>query len=107
MVALMGLLAGPSPARCTVARHSENSYDFSGLQNGPVKGMAFREARAVWNRVVNCDKPPICNPSVVTQLKRFRDPYPMLRAFVLGVCNMRPSTFKRLSFKTPRVAKPY
>jgi hypothetical protein len=47
MVDLMGLALGPERPQLAAARHSENWYDFSGRQDGPVKGMTFREARAV------------------------------------------------------------
>ena len=38
---------GPERLQLAAAHHSENRYEFSGLQDGPVKGMTFREARAV------------------------------------------------------------
>jgi hypothetical protein len=47
MVPLPGFAAGPERPQLVAARHSEKTDDFSGLQNGPVKGMTFREARAV------------------------------------------------------------
>ncbi len=40
-VPLPVLAAGPERPRLAAARHSENWYDFSGLQSGPVKGMTF------------------------------------------------------------------
>ena len=47
MVHLLRLAEGSDPSQVTAASHSENWYELSGRQNGPVKGMAFREARAV------------------------------------------------------------
>ena len=44
---LMGLAAGPERPQSAAARHSENTYDLTALSDGPVKGMTFREARAV------------------------------------------------------------
>jgi hypothetical protein len=43
----MLLAAWPERPQLAAAHHSENWYDFSGREVGPVKGMAFREARAV------------------------------------------------------------
>jgi hypothetical protein len=46
-IPLLGLAAGPDLLQFAAARHSENTLGFSGRQDGPVKGMAFREAGAV------------------------------------------------------------
>ena len=47
IVPLMGLAAGPDPRQVSPASHSENWVAFPGRQHRPVKGMTFREARAV------------------------------------------------------------
>jgi hypothetical protein len=39
--------SGPKRPQLPAAHHSENWYDFPSRQDSTVKGMAFREARAV------------------------------------------------------------
>jgi hypothetical protein len=46
-VDLMRLAARPKGPQLAVADHSENSAGFPRRHDGPVNGMAFREARAV------------------------------------------------------------
>jgi hypothetical protein len=46
-VPLLQLAAGPDPRQVTTVRHSKNTAAFPGRQDGPVKGMAFREGPAV------------------------------------------------------------
>lgn len=43
----MGPAAGPERPQSAAAHHSENTDDFSGFLDGPVKGMTSREERAV------------------------------------------------------------
>jgi hypothetical protein len=40
-VPLLQLAAGPDRPQLAAAHHSENWYELSGLQDGPVKGMSF------------------------------------------------------------------
>ena len=47
MVPLLRLAAGPDRRELAAAHHSENTPGFSALSDCPVKGMAFRESRAV------------------------------------------------------------
>jgi hypothetical protein len=44
IVRLMGLAAGPERRNLAAARHSENTDDFSGGENGPVNGLSFRHS---------------------------------------------------------------
>ena len=40
-VPLLGLEPAPERPQLAAAHHSENTYDFLGRQDGPIKGMGF------------------------------------------------------------------